>query len=342
MFAEVLAPAFGRREPRLRARSYVLGLASDLERKNGWTLAEHAGDATPDGMQRLLNAAAWDADKVRDELGRYVARHFGDEQAVLIADETGFEKTGRHSAGVQRQYTGTAGKITNCQVAVFLAYAVPERGSRVLVDRALYLPRSWTENQERCAEAAIPEDARFATKPQLAKTMVERAIKAGLPFRWFTADEAYGDNGPLRDWLEQQKLAYVVAVSCDHRIPAGAGRTIRADDLAKKVPARGWQRMSCGPGSKGERLYDWALARADGGRHLLIRRSVTSGELAFYLCWSPRPVGLADLVRVAGARWAVEECFQAAKNEAALDHYQVRKHGCWYRHVTLARWPGSP
>ena len=336
MFAEVLAPAFARREPRLRARSYVLGLTSGLERKNGWTLAEHAGDASPDGMQRLLNAAAWDEDAVRDALGRYVARHFGDQEAVLIADETGFEKTGKHSAGVRRQYTGTAGKITNCQVAVFLSYAVPARGTRVLIDRELYLPKSWTGDKERCAEEGIPEDTGFATKPQLARKMIERAISAGLPLGWFTADEAYGDNGPLREWLEESKVAYVVAVSCDHRIPAGAGRTIRADQLAKRVPGHGWQRMSCGPGSKGERLYDWALAPAGNGRHLLVRRSVTSGELAFYVCWSPRAAGLAELVRVAGSRWAVEECFQAAKNEAGLDHYQVRKHGAWYRHITLA------
>ncbi len=336
MFAEVLAPAFGRREPRLRAGSYVLGLASGLERKNGWTLAEYAGDRTPDGMQRLLNAAVWDADKVRDALSRYVAARLGDPSGVLIADETGFEKTGRHSAGVQRQYTGTAGKITNCQVGVFLAYAVPAKGSRILIDRELYIPRSWTEDEGRCALAGIPGDTKFATKPELAKKMVERAIRAGLPFSWFTADEAYGDNGRLRDWLEEAKVAYVVAVACDHRVPAGTGRTIRADALAARVPDRGWQRMSCGPGSKGERLYDWALAPAGPGRHLLIRRSVSCGELAYYRCWSPLAATMAELIRVAGARWAVEESFQAAKNEVALDHYQVRKHTAWCRHVTLA------
>jgi SRSO17 transposase len=237
---------------------------------------------------------------------------------------------------VQRQYTGTAGKITNCQVGVFLAYAVPAVGTRVLIDRELYLPKSWTEGQDRCDGAGIPKDAKFATKPQLARKMIERAIRAGLPFGWFTADEAYGDDGKLRAWLEENKVAYVVAVACDHRVPAGAGRAIRADALAAKVPARGWQRLSCGPGSKGERWSDWALSAAGNGRQLLIRRSVTSGELAYYLCWSPRPVSLAALVRVAGARWAVEECFQAAKNEAARDHYQARKHPAWYRHVTLA------
>jgi SRSO17 transposase len=336
MFARVVAPAFGRREPRLRAEGYLLGLVAGLERANGWTIAEFAGDRTPLGMQRLLNSAVWDAGQVRDRLVRYVAAELGDPAGVLIADETGFEKTGKHSAGVQRQYTGTAGKITNCQVGVFLAYAVPAAGTRVLVDRELYVPRSWTSDRDRCAEAGIGEGVRFATKPELARAMIERVTALGLPFAWFTADEAYGNNGKLRDWLEESKVPYVVAVACDHRVRAGADTTIRADRLAARVPGRGWQRLSCGPGSKGERLYDWAISPAGQGRHLLIRRSPASGELAFYLCWSPKAVPLAELVRVAGARWAVEECFQAAKNETALDHYQARKHVAWYRHVTLA------
>jgi SRSO17 transposase len=193
MFARVVAPAFGRREPRLRAEAYLLGLVSGLERKNGWTIAEFAGDKTPLGMQRLLNQAAWDQDVVRDRLVRYVSAELGDPGGVLIADETGFEKSGRFSAGVQRQYTGTAGKITNCQVGVFLAYAVPARGIRVLVDRELYVPESWTGNRDRCAEAGIGEKVRFATKPELAKTMIGRVRDLGLAFAWFTADEAYGD-----------------------------------------------------------------------------------------------------------------------------------------------------
>lgn len=334
MFARVVAPFFFRREPRLRARAYLLGLVSGLERKNGWTLAEFAGDATPDGMQRLLNAARWDADAVRDALGAYVAAGLGGG-GVLVADDTGFQKSGSRSAGVQRQYTGTAGKITNCQIGVFLAYAVPG-GGRALIDRELYMPRSWTSDAARMAGAGIAENTGFATKPQLAQAMVARAVAAGMPFAWFTADEAYGDNGPLREWLEDAKVAYVVAVSCDHRVPAGAGRTIRADTLAAAIGSGGWARMSAGPGSKGERIYDWALAGAGPERLLLIRRSVTTGELAFYLCWSPRHTTLAELIRVAGARWAVEECFQAAKNETALDHYQVRRQTGWYRHITLA------
>jgi SRSO17 transposase len=236
---------------------------------------------------------------------------------------------------VQRQYTGTAGKITNCQVGVFLAYAVPAKGTRVLVDRELYIPRSWTDDRVRCARAGVPKDARFATKPQLAKRMVGRAIAAGLPFSWFTADEAYGDNGPLRDWLEGSKVAHVVAVACDHRVPAGVGRTIRADDLAAKVPVRGWQRLSCGPGSKGERLYDWALAAAGPGRHLLIRRSISSGELAYYRCWSPRPATLAELVRVAGSRWAVGILPGRQERGRPRPLPGPQAHGV-VRHVTLA------
>jgi SRSO17 transposase len=336
VFARVVAPAFRRREPRLRAEGYLLGLVAGLERANGWTIAEFAGDKSPLGMQRLLNQAVWDQDEVRDRLVRYVAAELGDPGGVLIADETGFEKSGTHSAGTQRQYTGTVGRITNCQVGVFLAYAVPTAGVRVLTDRELYIPRSWTSDRDRCGEAGIREEVKFATKPELARAMIERAIRLGLPFAWFTADEAYGDNGELREWLEDSKISYVVAVSRDHLVPAGAGKTIRADHLAAKVPGRGWQRLSCGPGSKGERLYDWAISPAGPGRHLLIRRSISSGEHAYYMCWSPRAATLAELVKVAGARWAIEECFQAAKNETALDHYQVRKHQAWYRHITLA------
>jgi SRSO17 transposase len=335
MFGRVVAPAFCRREPRLRAEAYLLGLTAGLERANGWTIAEFAGDRSPLGMQRLLDQAVWDADVVRDRLVRYVAAELGHPAGILIADGTGFEETGKHSAGVQRQYTGTAGKVTNCQVGVFLAYAVPAKGVRVLADRELYVPESWTGDCGRCEQAGIGQDVAFATKPELARAMIERIRELGLPFTWFTADEAYGDNGKLRQWLEDSAISYVVAVACDTGVPAGAGRTIRADRLAAKVPARGWQRMSCGPGSKGERLYDWALSPAGNGRHLLIRRSPASGEHAFYLCWSPKAATLADLARVAGARWAIEESFQAAKNETALDHYQVRKHIAWYRHVTL-------
>jgi SRSO17 transposase len=331
----LVAGRFWRREVRARARSCLAGRLSGLERKTGWSLAEHAGEATPDGMQRLFATARWDEDLVRDDLRGYVTAALGDPAGVLIGDDTGFEKKGSCSAGVQRQYTGTAGKITNCQVGVFLAYASP--AGRALIDRELYLPRSWTGDQGRLAAARVPEGTRFRTKPQLLQAMIERAAGAGIPFGWVTADEAYGDNGPLRKFLEERRLAYVLAVSRDHVITTAAGGR-RADALAARLPRGAWQRLSCGPGAKGHRYYDWALiATARPEASLLIRRSVTRPrELAFYLCHTPQPVPLARLVQVAGARWAVEECFQAAKNEAGMDHYQVRLHKAWYRYVTLA------
>ncbi len=331
----LVAGRFPRREVRVRARACVAGLLSGLERKTGWSLAEQAGEKAPDGMQRLFTAARWDQDLVRDDVRGYVVSALGDPDGVLIGDDTGFEKKGACSAGVQRQYTGTAGKITNCQLGVFLAYAGP-RG-RALIDRELYLPRSWTEDEARLAAAKVPDDTPFRTKPQLLRLMIERTIAAGIPFRWVTADEAYGDNGPLRAFLEEQQVSYVMAVSRDHVITTPAGRR-RADALTAALPKRAWQRISCGNGAKGCRWYDWALiATSRPEISLLIRRNTSRpSELAFYLCHTPRPVPLAPLVKVAGARWSVEECFQAGKNEAGLDHYQVRLYPAWYRYVTLA------
>jgi SRSO17 transposase len=329
---------FRRVEPRRRARAFVLGLLAGLPRKNCWTLAVQAGEASPDGMQHLLERARWDADGVRDDVRDYVIEHLGDPGAVLVVDETGDVKKGTATAGVQRQYTGTAGKIENAQVAVYLTYAAP--GGHALIDRELYLPESWIGDPARCQAAGIPADARFATKPQLAQAMIGRAAAAGAPFAWAAADEAYGDNGPLREWLEGQQIAYVLAVSCDHRVPAGAGHTIRADRLAGRLPARAWQRLSAGAGAKGQRWYDWAWAgigsAMPGHRWLLIRRSRHSGELAYYRCYCPHRVPLATLVTVAGLRWTTEENFQAGKGLAGLDEHQVRHWTPWYRWVTLA------
>ena len=284
-------------------------------------------------MQRLFAGARWDHGGVRDDLRGYVAAALGDPGGVLIGDDTGFEKKGACSAGVQRQYTGTAGKITNCQLGVFLAYAGPK--GRALVDRELYLPRSWTRDEVRLAAAKVPSETPFRTKPQLLRLMIERAVAAEIPFGWVT--EAYGDNGPLRAFLEEQQVSYVLAVSCDHVITTPAGRR-RADALAGKLPKRAWQRISCGDGAKGHRRYDWALvAMSRPEISLLIRQHASRpSELAFYLCHTPREVPLTRLVRVAGTRWAVEECFQAAKNETGLDHYQVRRYDAWYRHATLS------
>jgi SRSO17 transposase len=338
-FAQV-AGAFGNAAVRRHGRAYLLGLLSQTERKNSWSLAEFAGDVSPDGLQRLLNFSPWDQDACRDAVCRYVMRQFGDPGGVLAVDETGFLKKGRMSAGVARQYTGTAGRVENCQVGVFLAYCSPD-GARALIDRELYIPKKWAQDRERCRAAGIGDDVQFATKPQLAKTMIGRAVKAGVPFKWVTGDEAYGGNPDLRDWLETEEIPYVLAVACNAMIETKAGAR-RADELAGLVPAGAWERLSCADGSKGPRLYDWALVAADSEDHwLLVRRSLQPGEkgdieLAFYRCYSPRPVTLAELAAVAGARWGVEDCFAEAKNEAGLDHYQVRRYRAWYRHITLS------
>jgi SRSO17 transposase len=333
-------PRFRRVEPRRRARGVVLGLLSALPRKNCWTIAEQAGDATPDGMQHLLARARWDADAVRDDLRGYVTEYLGDPDAVLVVDETGDLKKGTATAGVQRQYTGTAGRIENCQVGVFLAYAAPG-GARAFLDRELYVPESWFADRDRCRQAGIGDEAVFATKPELARRMLERSLAAGVPFSWFTADEVYGENPGLRSWLDGEHVGYVMAVPCSQRFDTGAG-TMRADGLAALVPADGWQILSCADGAKGPRLYAWALIATTTPRHhLLARRSLTVNakgkhELAYFTCHAPQGATLAELVAVAGARWAVEECFQAAKNEAGLDHYQVRLCHAWYRHITLS------
>jgi SRSO17 transposase len=339
LFAQV-AGVFGNAHARSHGRGYLLGLLSQQERKNSWWLAEFAGDVSPDGMQRLLNSSPWDEDAARDALARYVARRMGDPAAVLAVDETGFLKKGRMSAGVARMYTGTAGRIENCQVGVFTAYVTPD-GGRALVDRELYLPEAWTGDRDRCRRAGIGDDVAFATKPELAWTMIERAVKTGVPFSWVAGDEVYGGNPGLRKKLEEHRIPYVMAVSCDAMITTAAGKK-RADALAALVPGGGWQRVSCADGSKGPRLYDWALvAMSSPQHHLLVRRALQPNdkgilELAFFRCWSPCPVALAELVAVAGARWGVEDCFAEAKGEAGLDHCQVRKYRAWYRHATLS------
>jgi SRSO17 transposase len=343
LFARV-AGRFGRVEPRRQARLYLMGLLAPVERKNGWQLAEAAGDATPDRMQRLLNNARWDPRAVREDLRGYVSEHLGDPAGVLIVDETGFIKKGARSAGVQRQYSGTAGRVENCQLGVFLAYAAP-RG-RALIDAELYLPRSWTQDRARCAQAAVPADAGFATKPALAQAMLVRALDAGIPARWVTADEAYGQDHKFRAFCEQRRIGYVVAVPRSQSTGPGTGygnTGSRADVLAASAPEQAWKRLSAGDGAKGPRLHDWALATLPGEpgegfeRWLLIRRSITEpAELAYYLCSGPAGTTIDQLVRVAGSRWAIEECFQTAKNETGLDQYQVRRYDSWHRHITLA------
>jgi SRSO17 transposase len=338
-----VASRFGRVEPRRRATAFVRGLLADLPRKNCWTIAEHAGDPTPDGMQHLLARAVWDHDKVRDDLRDYVVAHLGEEEAVLVVDETGDLKKGTTTVGVKRQYTGTAGRVENAQVAVYLVYA-SDTGHAV-IDRELYLPRAWTDDPERLQAAGVPHEVGFATKPALAAAMICRALDAGVPAAWVAGDEVYGANPGLRAALEARQIGYVLAVACDHPVRAG-GTTQRADALLRQLPARAWQQVSCGKGAKGHRLYDWAFVRLDhdgpapdgqaGKRWLLVRRNQRTGELAFYRCWTPRPTPLAVLVKVAGRRWTVEERLQTGKGLCGLDQHQVRRWRSWYRWATLA------
>src|SRR5690349_11136019 len=332
-----IAGRFARVEPRRRARAFVLGLLSGLRRRNCWTIAELAGDSTPDGMQHLLAGARWDAGAVRDDLRGYVIEHLGSTGAVLVVDETGDVKKGRASAGVQRQYSGTAGRVENCQVAVFLSYASP--AGHALIDRELYLPRSWAADPARCAAAGIPDGTVFATKPGLARRMLARALDAGTPAAWVTGDEVYGADPHLRADLERRQIGYVLAVTSACQVATAAG-PCQARAIAARLPRRAWQRCSAGAGAKGHRYYDWAWLATDPGRpghrHLLIRRSRRTGELAFCRCYSPRPVPLPILVKVAGTRWTTEENFQAGKGLTGLDEHQVRRWDSWYRWTTLA------
>ena len=348
-----MAVRFPRIETRRRIRGFVHGMLADLPRKNCWSIAEHAGDRDPHGMQYLLARASWDTDGVHNDLRDYVIGALGDTDAVLVVDETGDLKKGVATVGVQRQYTGTAGRVENAQVAVYLTYAAA-RG-HTLIDRELYLPRCWTDDVERLAQAGVPDDIDFATKPALATGMLARALRAGVPARWVAGDEVYGNDPGLRAECETQRIGYVLAIGCDRRVPTAAG-AVRADALVAGLPRWAWQRLSAGSGAKGERFYDWAwITLATGStavdgvdgtgtgtgtgtecRWLLVRRNQTSGELAFYRCYSPQIVPLRELVRVAGRRWTIEESFQTGKGLAGLDEHQVRRWTSWRRWTLLA------
>lgn len=340
---EQVAARFTRRDARGVARDLLAGLLAPLERKNCWTIAEHVGHKSPHRLQHLLGRAVWDADEARDDVRSYALGHLADPGAVLVVDETGDLKKGTRSVGVQRQYTGTAGRIENAQVAVFLTYAA-QRG-HTFIDRRLYLPDSWTGDQARRELAGVPDDVVFATKPHLAATMITNAVQAGTPARWVAGDEVYGADPYLRATCRRLGLAYVLAIGSNRVVPTGAG-PLRAGKATDRVPDGAWSRMSCGDGSKGRRWYSWALLElepeVDGsdlgsGHHsLLVRRNDTTEELAWYRCWTPRPVAIGDLVRVAGRRWTVEENFQAAKSHTGLDEHQVRNWNSWHRWTTLA------
>ena len=337
-----IAARFHRSEPRRPALEYLKGLLSPVERKNGWPLAEPAGDATPDGVQRLLSSYVWAADLVRDDLSSYVVEHLGETDGVLVVDETGFLKKGTKSVGVQRQYSGTAGRIENCQIGVFLTYATAQ--GRVLLDRELYLPQGWAAAAERRREAAAAEEVTFRTKPQLAREMLERAVEGGVPFRWVAGDEVYGNDRNLRLWLEERGIPHVLALKRNEKLwvlTDKGPRQVRADQLVSGVAEIRWSQCSAGNGAKGPRVYDWTrvvirpLREPGQGYWLLARRRLAQPEeLAYYVCFGPADTTLEDLVQVAGTRWTIEECFEEAKGPVGLDQYEVRKWEGWYRHIT--------
>lgn len=337
---ECIKHRFRRSEARRRAKDYLRGLLSPVERKNSWQLAEAVGDETPYGLQQFLYRAEWDADELRDDLQEYVVEHLGDERAVLIVDETGFVKKGTQSAGVKRQYSGTAGRIENCQIGVFLAYASGH--GHAFLDRALYLPEEWTDDCERCRRAGIPDDVKFTTKPNQAWAMLKRAVEQNVPFEWVTADSIYGDYRSIRLWLETLPKGYVLAVSAKEYVTRD-WQQHRVGDLLAELPTEGWTRLSAGDGAKGPRLYDWLLMPlmdplVDGWkRWLLVRRSLSDPtDLTAYACCAPQDTPLSTLVQVAGHRWEIEAAFEEAKGEVGLDHYEVRSWTGWYRHITLA------
>lgn len=337
-----IAPVFARSDAHTRAMSYLAGLLSSAERKNSWQLAEITGAPNPYGFQHLLGRADWDADALRDRLRTYIIDYLDDPDAIGVIDETGFLKKGTHSAGVARQYSGTAGRIENCQIGVFLAYA--SRYGHTLLDRELYLPKAWTDDRERCRRAGIPDERAFATKPALAQQMLARAFDAKVALAWITGDSVYGDDRSLRGWLEERNQAYVLAVSSNESVWVEQQQQ-PIKTVLSELPAEKWERHSAGAGSKGPRWYDWQrLALSDPpqpgwNRWLLLRRSISEpSDLTAYIVFGPAQRSLADLVRVAGTRWTVEESIETAKGEVGLDHYEVRSWTGWYRHMTLAMW----
>jgi SRSO17 transposase len=335
-----IAGRFARSEARERAKRYLLGLLGRVERKNGWQLAEAIEDNDPQGVQRLLNSAKWNAEEVRDDLRKYVVEHLGGEETgVLIVDETGFLKKGEKSVGVARQYTGTAGDTVNCQVGVFLAYS-SEKGATFL-DRALYLPRAWTNAPARRTEAGVPEEIVFRNKVELAQEMLQRAFEAEVPAGWVLADSFYGRSHAFRAWLEERGRPYAVMVPKTNAVPLG-GCKKKIERLLERLGEEAFSEIRPAQDTGGRRPWEWACVdlapdeEKGMRRWLLVRRSNDDPEdLSFYQAYGPEGTTVEELVRVCQERWAVEECFAEAKGEVGLDHYEVRRWDAWHRHITL-------
>jgi SRSO17 transposase len=328
---------FLRSESRTCFVNVLRAIIAPITRKNGWQIAEVIGDATPYGVQAFFLRHRWEPDDVRDDLQQCVVDHFGDDDGVFIGDETGFLKQGVESAGVGKQYTGTAGGIVNCQIGVFLAYTTPQ--GTTMLDRGLYLQKEWTDDRLRCEKAGIPETVGFQTKQQIFLAMLERARRNGVPGRWVVADEVYGNDGKLRRGIEHLDLGYVLTVRKDHRFLATC--KAQAQNIARWWPQEAWKCISAGDGSKGPRYFDWAYrslpsSRPGWERGLLIRRSIEDpSDLAYFLTYAPTGTPLEKLVQIAGTRWGIETSFKLTKNEVGLDNYEVRTYTGWYRHMTM-------
>lgn len=335
----ILEDCFSRVETKLSAMSYFQALISTIERKNSWQLAEQAGCANPYAFQYLLGRATWDVNCLRDSVCRYTVDFMPQEEGVLSVDETGFLKKGNKSVGVGRQYTGTAGRIENCQVGVFLSYATSQ--GRALIDRELYIPQDWFKNKLRCQEAGIPDSVEFKKKPELAQEMLQRAFDNQIKPVWVLGDEVYSCY-KLRAFLESYLQPYVLAVASNCTVTIGFEQH-KANELLKSIESADWHTMSAGVGSKGQRYYQWTRIvinseSPDGfGRWLLIRRNIKDqNDVAFYIAFAPHTKSLQDMAKAAGSRWTIEECFEMAKGEVGLDQYEVRSWVGWYRHITLS------
>jgi SRSO17 transposase len=321
------------------AKKYLTGLLSSVERKNGWQLSEALGETTPYVLQQFLYRGRFSADKLRDYLQGYVNEKLGESDGVLVVDETGFLKQGKRSCGVKRQYSGTAGRIENCQIGVFLTY-VSSKG-HTPIDRRLYIPQDWFDNQERCEKAGVPKTALFQTKPQMALEMIQNATSAGIAYSWVTGDCVYGDYRTIRLWLEEQRKGYVLCVSGKEYLQ-DEYQKVPVSLVLKGLDEQSWFVASCGDGSKGARVYDWQALELKfpvvlGWRRcLLVRRSRSDGELRSYVCFAPESVSVRKLVEVAGVRWTVERCFAESKSEVGLDQYEVQSYSGWYKHITFA------
>jgi len=335
-----LAPVFSRERAFINAQKYIKGLLGPVERKNGWQMAEYLGDKTPYAIQQFIYRGRFSADQMRDVGRSYVVDNIGDEDGVIVIDETGFLKQGKKSCGVKRQYSGTAGRVENCQIGVFLTYA--SNKGHCPIDRRLYLPIEWANDTKRRKEAGVPEEIDFRTKPQLALRMIKEATAAKVPYRWVTGDCVYGDNRVIRAWLERNQKNYVLSLSSKEYIDDGK-QYESVGNILKTLPAGDWFEASCGDGSKGARVYDWqkieiAPPRMAGfKRWLLVRRSqVDKSDMQAYICFAPEDTAGIELIQVAGTRWTVETCFKESKSEVGMDEYEFRSYDGWYKHITFA------